>query len=86
MQHTLKTLAALTLVLVSSLTISAEAAGAPKGLAKCTSMVISSVQTEEAPAMIEACYDDATRASVLKCGTDKSCVRDVIGADDEAGF
>lgn len=54
-----------------------------KGLAKCTSMVIHSVDTEDAPAAIESCYDVSTRTEILACGKNVECVRSLT-TDDES--
>ena len=44
---------------------------------RCTAKVIAAVDSEEAPAAVEACYDKETRNQILRCKTDE-CVLELV--------
>ena len=62
-------------ILVSCLTISVESRASSE--TSCTAKIVKAVSSEDAPALVEACFDVETREAVNAC-TDSECVREVV--------
>lgn len=62
--------------------VSAKAAGHTR-IERCEARIKSVFNGEVLPAVIEACYDDAMRAEILKCKrSDGRCIQDAAGFDE----